>query len=106
MSRLLRTVATLIELLSVFLFGVLLFFWIIVAVKTVCNFTEGGIAEVKRWYFRIALRPEEMFPHATPDWRTVALRFVGLAAMTVVLGFVSRRAVNRIRRHNGNSPNG
>jgi hypothetical protein len=85
-----------IQLVSLLLFCVLLWFWFIVTVKTMSNLAEGGLTEAQRWYFRIMLRPDEMFPNSMPGWDTVALRFGGLAIVTVMLWLACRKLIGQI----------
>lgn len=104
MSRLLRTASVVIQFISLLLFFVLLWFWFIVAVKTMINLAEGGLPEAQRWFFRIMLKPDEIIPPIPRYGTVVAIRFGELAAVTAVLGLVSRKMINQMMKYLRNRP--
>ncbi|KAA6461077.1 hypothetical protein DYQ86_12505 [Acidobacteria bacterium AB60] len=104
MSRLLRAAFEVIQLVSLLLFCVLLLFWFIVAVKTMSNLAEGGVAEAQRWLYRIMLKSDEIIPPIPRYGTVVAVRFGELAAVTAALGLVSRKMINKIIKYLRNRP--
>jgi hypothetical protein len=93
-----------VQLVSLLLFSVLVLFWLIVAVKTTGNLAEGGLAEAQRWFFRIMLKPDEIIPPIPRYGTVVAIRFGELAAVTAVLGLLSRKMINEIMKYLRNRP--
>lgn len=96
MNILLRLALHVIQVLSLLILGILLCFWSIVVLYSVGNLASGGPAAVRQWYLHIALRPNEATRETFPGWAAVALRFVEVAAVTVVLWLANRKTIRKI----------
>ncbi len=79
------------------LFFASILFWMTVGFYCILGYLSAGGEGVKDWLLHVAVRPviTEAAP-ATSDWNAVALRFVGIALITLVLGLANRKVLRRL----------
>lgn len=79
------------------LFGMSILYWISVAFYCIYGYVSAGADGVRDWLLHVAVRPTATgaLPSA-PNWTVVALRFVAIAALTVMLWLANRAMLKQL----------